>query len=117
MLAAVTASTRFSDPARFSFALGGKDRHPFPVPLKTYDESLSVLRKALDSAKLGDTAKIEGFRRLDQFCRAIERRSNASARFDEIIRHENSISKELAGRSVFDKPNGPRSSQRQLSLF
>jgi hypothetical protein len=109
--------TRFSDPARFSFALGGKDRHPFPVPLKTYDESLSVLRKALDSAKLGNTEKIDGFRRLDQFCRAIERRSNASARFDEIICHENSISKELAGRSVFDKPNGTRSSQRQLSLF
>jgi hypothetical protein len=109
--------TRFSDPARFSFALGGKDRHPFPVPLKTYDESLSVLRKALDSAKLGNTEKIDGFRRLDQFCRAIERRSNASARFDQIICHENSISKELAGRSVFDKPNGTRSPQRQLSLF
>ena len=109
--------THFSDPARFSFALGGKDRHPFPVPLKTYDESLSVLRRALDSAKLGDTAKIDGFRRLDQFTRAIEKRSNASARFDEIVRHENSISKELDGRSVFDKPNGTRSSQRQLSLF
>lgn len=109
--------TRFTDPARFSFALGGKDRHPFPVPLKTYDESLSVLRRALNSAKLGDTAKIDGFRRLDQFTRAIEKRSNASARFDEIVRHENSISKELDGRSVFDKPNGTRSSRRQLSLF
>src|ERR1700722_11077425 len=43
--------TRFSDPARFSFALGGKDGHPFPVPLKTYDESLGVLRNALDRAK------------------------------------------------------------------
>jgi len=46
---------RFSDPARFSFALGGKDRHPFPVPLKTYDESVSVLRKSLDSARVGNT--------------------------------------------------------------
>jgi len=109
--------TRFSDPARFSFALGGKDRHPFPVPLKTYDESLSVMRKALGSAKLGDTAKLDGFRRLDQFARAIEKRSNASARFDEIIRHENSISKELDGRSVCDEPHAARSSQRQLSLF
>src|SRR5665213_2903873 len=67
------APTRFSDPARFSFALGGKDRHPFPVPLKTYDESLAVLRRALDSAKLGDTEKIHGFRRLDCFARAIEK--------------------------------------------
>ena len=62
------APSRFSDPARFSFALGGKDRHPFPVPLKTYDESLSVLRRALDSAKIGDTEKIDGFRRLNRFC-------------------------------------------------
>ena len=45
--------TRFADPARFSFALGGKDRHPFPVPLKTYDESIAVLRRSLDAAKVG----------------------------------------------------------------
>ena len=67
------APSRFSDPARFSFALGGKDRHPFPVPLKTYDASLSVLRRALDSAKIGDTEKIDGFKRLDCFARAIEK--------------------------------------------
>src|SRR5258707_11091622 len=64
--------TRFSDPARFSFALGGKDRHPFPVPLKTYDESLAVLRRALNSAKIGDIEKINGFKRLDGLVRAIE---------------------------------------------
>ena len=45
--------TRFDDPARFSFAHGGKDGHPFPVPLRVYDESIAVLRRALDSAKLG----------------------------------------------------------------
>src|SRR5205823_529342 len=50
--------TRFSDPARFSFALGGKDRHPFPVPLKTYDESIAVLHSALDRAKIGHSDKI-----------------------------------------------------------
>src|SRR5581483_10871437 len=60
------APTRFSDPARFSFAFGGKDRHPFPVPLKTYDESLAVLRRGLEAAKLGDTDKIDGFKRLDR---------------------------------------------------
>ena len=43
--------TRFSDPARFSFAHGGKDGHPFPVPLKTYDESIDVLRRSLDAAR------------------------------------------------------------------
>lgn len=111
------APTRFSDPARFSFALGGKDRHPFPVPLKTYDESLTVLRTALNCAKLGDTEKIDGFRRLDHFTRAVEKHFDATARFDEVVRHENAISRELQGRSVFDKPERRRSLGRQLSLF
>ncbi len=48
------APSRFTDPARFSFAHGGKDRHPFPVPLKTYDESVNFLRNTLDQAKVGD---------------------------------------------------------------
>ena len=67
-------TTRFSDPARFSFALGGKDCHPFPVPLKTYDESLAILRCILNAAKLGDTEKIDGFKRLDRMVRAVEQR-------------------------------------------
>jgi uncharacterized protein len=66
------APSRFSDPARFSFAHGGKDGHPFPVPLKIYDESIGVLRRALDAAKVGDTEKIEGFARLNRFVEAVE---------------------------------------------
>lgn len=106
--------TRFSDPARFSFALGGKDRHPFPVPLKTYDETLGVLRRSLDAAKLGDRDKIEGMRRLDNFVRAVEERVRPRADFDAAIAHENAISKSLNGRSVFDDKPKP---QRQLKLF
>ncbi len=52
------APTRFSDPARFSFALGGKDGHPFPVPLQTYDESIAVLRRSLDRARLDGPEKV-----------------------------------------------------------
>jgi uncharacterized protein len=111
------APSRFSDPARFSFALGGKDRHPFPVPLKTYDASLSVLRRALDSAKIGDTEKIDGFKRLDCFARAIEKQYDPIAQFSELVRHEQAISKSLDGRSVFDKPEGIRSFDAQLTLF
>jgi len=111
------APSRFSDPARFSFALGGKDRHPFPVPLATYDESLNVLRGALDAARIGDTEKIDGFRRLDRFTRMVEDRFDATARFDEVIRHENAISKGLGGRSVFDDRERPRSLDAQLRLF
>ncbi len=106
------APSRFSDPARFSFALGGKDRHPFPVPLKTYDESISVLRDSLDRAKVGDTEKIDGFKRLDRFVRAIEERCEPSADFHAIVAHEHAISPQLDGRSV----SAGRSS-RQLNLF
>jgi hypothetical protein len=110
------APTRFSDPARFSFALGGKDRHPFPVPLKTYDASISVLRNSLDAAKMGDTEKLEGMKRLSCFVSAIEERYKPEADFDAILALEHAISAELDGRSVFDKRR-TRSSTRQLSLF
>jgi len=72
---------RFSDPARFSFAHGGKDGHPFPVPLKTYDASISVLRMALDAAKAGDHDKLDGMRRLDQFVSFRGRASPARGEF------------------------------------
>ena len=86
------APTRFKDPARFSFAHGGKDRHPFPVPLKTYDESLNFLRSSLDAAKVGDKEKLEGFRRLEKFVRMVEKRFTPEANFDALISHENHIS-------------------------
>ncbi len=96
------APSRFNDPARFSFAHGGKDRHSFPVPLKTYDESLNFLRTSLDSAKVGDREKLDGFRRLERFVRAVETRRKPRADFDAVIAHENAISPSLGGRSVFD---------------
>ncbi|HEU5452643.1 MAG TPA: DUF763 domain-containing protein [Terriglobales bacterium] len=108
--------SRFADPARFSFAHGGKDRHPFPVPLKTYDETLGVLRRGLEAAKLGDAEKMDGFRRLDAFARNVERAYDPKADLKKTIAHENAISKSLDGRSVFD--DKPRRSRRsQLSLF
>jgi hypothetical protein len=113
------APTRFSDPARFSFALGGKDRHPFPVPLKTYDESINVLRNSLDRAKLGDSEKLDGFSRLARFTRAVEETYAPEADFEAIVAHEHAISPSLDGRSVFDdrkrRPLTPN--QSQLRLF
>ncbi|TIN31021.1 MAG: DUF763 domain-containing protein, partial [Mesorhizobium sp.] len=53
------APCRFSDPARFSLAHGGKDRHPFPVPLKVYDETISVLKSAVSKAKLGREEELQ----------------------------------------------------------
>ena len=106
--------TRFADPARFSFALGGKDRHPFPVPLKTYDESIAVLRRSLDAAKLGDTDKIDGMKRLEKFVRVVEQKYSPEADFDAVLAHEHAISPSLDGRTVFD--DKPRR-RAQLSLF
>jgi uncharacterized protein len=113
------APTRFADPARFAFAHGGKDRHPFPVPLKTYDETLNLLRTSLDTAKLGDKDKIEGFQRLNRFVQMVENRLAAKANFQPLVRHEWSISKSLNGRSVFDDKTkrGQKSDSRQRSLF
>jgi hypothetical protein len=107
------APSRFADPARYSFAHGGKDRHPFPVPLKTYDQSIDVLRTALDAAKVGDKDKIDGFKRLDRFVLAVETELRPKADFAAVIAHENAISASLDGRSVYD--DKPR--QRQLKLF
>jgi hypothetical protein len=111
--------TRFSDPARFSFAHGGKDGHPFPVPLKTYDQSLSVLRRALQQAKVGQTEKIDGFGRLDRFSRMIEKNIGAEADFKAVMAHERKISKSIGGRTVFDdkKATAKRKQEQQLPLF
>jgi uncharacterized protein len=121
--------TRFEDPARFAFAHGGKDGHPFPVPLRVYDESIGVLRRALDAARLGRSEKLDGFRRLDAFTRTIERARSPEADVTAAIRHERQISRSLGGRTVVDgggrvgaRPNptsaaDPAAHGRQLSLF
>ncbi len=112
------APTRFADPARFSFAHGGKDGHPFPVPLKTYDESLAVLRRALQQAKVGDTEKLDGFGRLDRFTRMVERQAQPEAAFRAVMAHERAISKSVGGRTVFDdRKKTVKRNTGQLSLF
>ena len=105
--------TRFQDPARFSFAHGGKDGHPFPVPLKTYDHTIAVLRRSLDAAKIGHTDRAGGMRRLDGFVRAIERQAAPEAVFDAALEHERAISPSLGGRTVFDDAHR----RGQLNLF
>jgi uncharacterized protein len=111
--------TRFADPARFSFAHGGKDGHPFPVPLKTYDESLSVLRRALQQAKVGHTEKLSGFSRLDRFTRMVEKQGRSDADFQAALAHERAISPSLDGRTVFDdrKPKKKLGNAGQMNLF
>jgi hypothetical protein len=109
--------TRFSDPARFSFALGGKDGHPFPVPLRTYDETIGVMRRSLESAKLGNTDKIDGLRRLDRFVQAVGRSKAPTSSFNETVARERQMSGSLDGATAAYRPARSRRAAQQLSLF
>src|SRR5262245_39621945 len=112
--------TRFDDPARFSFAHGGKDGHPFPVPLSVYDESIAVLRRALDAAKLGRSDRLSGMARLDAFTRAIESGRGPEADVAAAIAHERATSRQYGGRTVFDdrasRVHAPKRGQLELSF-
>lgn len=112
------APTRFSDPARFSFAHGGKDGHPFPVPLKTYDETIGTLRQSLGAAKLGGGDRLDGMRRLDRFVRTVEERNKPQANFEAALRRERAISDSLGGRTVFSHSSKRTAKEpQQMSLF
>jgi hypothetical protein len=94
------APYRFADPARFSFAHGGKDRHPFPVPLNVYDETIRVMKAAVQKAKLGQEDRLAALKRLDNQARRVERRA-AGPPVADIIAEERRLSHSFAGRSVF----------------
>jgi len=94
------APCRFTDPARFSFALGGKDRHPFPVPLKVYDETISVLKSAVQKAKLGRDEELGALKRLDEQARNLERHARGPS-LEKLIAEEGDLSHSYGGRSVF----------------
>jgi hypothetical protein len=93
------APCRFTDPARFSFAHGGKDRHPFPVPLRVYDETIGVLKRAVQQAKLGREDELGALRRLDDQALQIECRASGAS-VDAIIAEERALSHSYGGRSV-----------------
>jgi hypothetical protein len=94
------APCRFTDPARFSFALGGKDRHPFPVPLKVYDETIGVLKSAVQKAKLGRDEELGALKRLDEQARNLERHARSPS-LEKLIAEEGDLSHSYGGRSVF----------------
>ena len=109
------APSRFEDPARFSFAHGGKDGHPFPVPTKVYDETIGVLQTAIQKAKLGLNEKNDAIRRLSKIAQQAEENFMPNANFDQLIEKERKESWKYGGRTVFGKERPPV--QQQLSLF
>src|SRR5258706_4855464 len=94
------APYRFADPARFSLAHGGKDRHPYPVPIKVYDETLRVLKSAVHTAKLGRDEEMQALKRLDDQARRLERTVEGPS-LESFIATERAASPALDGRSVF----------------
>jgi hypothetical protein len=94
------APYRFADPARFSLAHGGKDRHPYPVPIKVYDETIRVLKSAMQSARLGREEEMQAIKRLDDQARRLERTASGPS-LETHIATERDQSAALGGRSVF----------------
>ncbi len=94
------APCRFADPARFSLAHGGKDRHPFPVPTKVYDETIQVMKSAVAKAKLGNEERLDALRRLDAQSRQLERTATGPS-LPVFLEDERRRSHDYGGRSVF----------------
>jgi uncharacterized protein len=109
--------SRFKDPARFAFAHGGKDGHPFPVPTKVYDETISTLETAVHKAKLGDTEKSDAIKKLHTIAANAEKDFIAErTNFEKLIEKERSESWKYGGKTVMGDAKPPASSA-QLKLF
>ena len=102
------APHRFSDPARFSLAHGGKDGHPFPVPLKVYDETLHILKGAVHRAKLGEADRLAALERLDRESRRLEAIVEGGESLEALLARERRERHRWGGRSVFGPAAPPR---------
>jgi hypothetical protein len=110
--------SRFTDPARFSFAHGGKDGHPFPVPLKVYDETINVLKTSIDKAKIGFSDKQKAIQQLSVLSQRIEKDFEPRQFFNEVVQKERDESYKHGGMTVFGKAQPPKKKgPDQLTLF
>ncbi|MCW3122700.1 MAG: hypothetical protein JWQ38_2192 [Flavipsychrobacter sp.] len=111
--------SRFDDPARFSFAHGGKDGHPFPVPTHVYDEAIKTLETGILRAKLGNTDKNEAIKSLSKAAQQLEKDFQPNNNFEQLIERERNDSWKYGGRTVFGKakPPKPKPGDNQLQLF
>ncbi len=107
------APCRFSDPARFSLAHGGKDRHPYPVPIKVYDRTIAVMRSAIRKAKLGQAEELAAIRRLDAQARLLEADASGPG-VPELIEQELRASHSYGGRSIFGIEPAPPPTARRV---
>ncbi|WP_027378006.1 DUF763 domain-containing protein [Kaistella palustris] len=112
------APSRFKDPARFAFAHGGKDGHPFPVPLKIYDETLEILQKGIEKSKLGHSDQQKTLAKLHTVISRAEENFEPDFGLNDVIDEERKNSWKYGGKTVFGDASKPTGSQPiQLSLF
>jgi len=109
--------SRFQDPARFSFAHGGKDGHPFPVPIKVYDEAIQTLEHAIQRAKMGHSEKNEAIKNLSKAALQLEKDFVPNNNFEQLIERERKESWKYGGRTVMGKAKHPKPHDTQLQLF
>lgn len=112
--------TRFDDPARFSFAHGGKDGAPFPVPIKVFDETINTLQTAINRAKIGNSDKQDAIRKLSEIARNAEKDFIPNTNFNALVQKERDESYKYGGRTIFGEAKPPKRKgidPGQLELF
>lgn len=110
---------RFDDPARFSFAHGGKDGHPFPVPLKVYDESIGFLKRAVNRSRADRSLRQAGLESLSRLCLRIEETLSPQADVNAAIAREREESAQWGGMTCTGpagEPERPATLQGELDF-
>jgi uncharacterized protein len=99
--------SRFSDPARFAFAHGGKGGRPFPVPIKVYDETIETLKYSVEKAKIGDSDKQNAIKKLTELAQKSEANFIPNDNFEALLQKEKDDAWKYGGRTVngFSKQN------------
>ncbi len=110
--------SRFDDPARFSFAHGGKDGAPFPVPTKVFDETIATLHTAIHRAKIGNTDKQQAIRKLSELAWQAEKDFTPNDNFEALVQKERNESYKYGGKTIFGNAKPPKDNNLgQLKLF
>ena len=81
-------SSRFEDPARFSFAVGGKDGRPHPVDTESYDETIEILKDSVEKSKLGYSDKSKALKRLHKATMKTESNLSPFSFLEDLIEME-----------------------------
>ena len=96
-------SSRFEDPSRFSFAVGGKDGRPHPVDTKAYDETIEMLQDSVEKSKLGYKDKSKAIKRLHRATKDVESRFTPVSFLEDLLDIEWKDSEKNGGMTIMGK--------------